>query len=420
MYSDRYEKEIKDAIRTLAKEFCRNPSGFKSKSDFKERFYSICLGKRPFKERDELSPMRGKKLSVVKKDCPIYFSDKENDKILERSCDIAILSEDLITRFMFDLQWHMSLLKNDAAGLIAVIEFVFITEHSDRVKTEVESCYAKLDLVHHLAGRYIIAFSTSHEGNDHYFKRTIDDPGSPAEPDIICISLEQEENGKKSIKYEQHPLPWITTSKFKDRMERLDYFMFENFWRKWYDWKRNRLERKYMPHIIDAVKKNRVVGVTGHTAVDRMVFGWTRFDAIFGKRVLWLNSECYEAGRGDECLEVIGHAFRSGSGLSLDERIRLNEEFDSRMKRLSLEEKQRLLRESVPDEKGLIIFHNVTDDALIRQVLACMGHWHALVISRKPVAVDLIDVSIDIGGRRKRPGLIAKYLSKYLFGENRW
>lgn len=49
-----------------------------------------------------------------------------------------------------------------------------------------------------------------------------------------------------------------------------------------------------------------------------------------------------------------------------------------------------------------------------------MGHWHAVVVSRKPVAQDVIDVSINIGGRREKPGFIAKYLSEYLFGESKW
>ena len=225
MWLEKHEMEIKDAIRTLAKEFYKNPSGFTSRADFKERFYKICVGKRPFKKRYKLFPLTGEKLSVVRKDCPIYFAKKEEVAKVLWSYDIAILSPDLITRFMFDNPWHMSILQNDAVGLVAAIEFVFITENFERVQRDVENCYAKLDAAHRLAQKYIVAFSNSHEGNERYFERTINDPGSPCEPRIICISVQQDESGNKSIEYDQHPFPWITTSKFKDRMERLNFYL---------------------------------------------------------------------------------------------------------------------------------------------------------------------------------------------------
>lgn len=370
-----YEKEIKDAIRTLAKEFYRNPSGFTSKSDFKERFYRICSRKRAFKKKYKDFTL-DKKLSVLRKDCPIYFAKKKNDKIREWSYDIAVLSPDLITRFDFKNSWHMSLLKNDAVGLTAAIEFLFITEHSDKIQREVEDCYARMDTAHHLAGKYIVAFSNSRKGNDAYFERTINDPGSSLEPDIVCISLE-EGNGKKNMKWEQYPLPWITISKFKDRMERLDFYMWEKFWSKYDDLKDRRLEKRYQ--IIDVIKKNRVVGLTGHAAVDRQFFAthiqrcFSEND-MFGNRLQWLNFGLCEENS-----------------------------FDFRGK-----------------EKGLAIFDDVCDEKKLRSVLEYVGDWHVLITSRTPIAQDIVETWIDIGGRKKKPRFIAKYFSGYLFGESKW
>ena len=425
MWPPRYEMEIKDAIRTLAKEFYRNPSAFKTKADFKERFYRICLRKRPFKKKYKFCPLTGEKLSILKKDCPIYFAEKPSNKALPWSYDIAVLSPDLITRFDFRDPRLTSILKNDVVGLIAAIEFVFISEHSARTQKEVENSYTRFDAAHLPADTYIVAFSTSHQGNRQYFERTMQNAGSGAEPSIICVSVQQHNNGKRSMKWEQYPWPWFTVSKFKDRMERLDSYLYKNFGRKWDVCKNNRLDRRY--HFVDAIKQNKVVGITGHPAVDRPSPIFSIQQRLRNERGVllngsaWVNLEDCEDADLPRHIEFIAGMFAAARhrGLSHDKRTRLEQKLHFNMERMSVQEKERLLRELIPPEKDVIFFANVSNDDIIRRLLGYMGHWHAVVISRKPIVQDLIDVSIHIRGRRQ-PAFIAKHLDKYLFGESSW
>lgn len=170
-------------------------------------------------------------------------------------------------------------------------------------------------------------------------------------------------------------------------LNRWDSNIYHGITKKLHNFREDRLERRFMSQVVNSVKKNKIVNLTGYNAVQMpFAFRTMRYlEDIFGEKIISLKFRFHENVPAKHLENII---------------VELTEMVDLA-------------------PTGLIIFENVQCNTPIRELLRYTAGWHCLLTSETLLVEIRADEYIHIGGKGFK--LVVRLLRKVMIGEkNGW